>query len=360
MGFRFGKSFRIGKAFRINVSKSGIGASVGVPGFRVGVGPRGVQVSAGVPGTGFKYVSRSGWGHAQQASYHSQAPLYQQQTVQREVILADMLFHTERRAKQLTVIASEDKLVAAMWADEWLASVGGVTSDDFLQLEHKRAWSAAAGRLHTLGSVLQEPSASDLLRRVRGAQAEFLAIQQAVGDPQGPEARSSEFQQRAEAIAKVRTKGQVKLAIGLAVVGIFIILGALAAIGGADAGAMGCLGTLAVAVGLLPLTLGVRDLIECGDQENRLQTEVDGLEQTLTRWRAFAEHPQGGVLLDWFNREHPTYIRPLPNVDDMGPLGGSSPHVIERQVVLARCRYCKAMTPADGPACRNCGAGAFL
>ncbi len=60
MGVRFGKSIRVGKHFRINVSKSGIGASVGVKGLRVGTGPRGSRITATVPGTGISHSTRIG------------------------------------------------------------------------------------------------------------------------------------------------------------------------------------------------------------------------------------------------------------------------------------------------------------
>lgn len=55
MPIRFGKSIRLGKNFRLNLSKGGIGASVGVGGLRVGTGPRGNRISATVPGTGLSY-----------------------------------------------------------------------------------------------------------------------------------------------------------------------------------------------------------------------------------------------------------------------------------------------------------------
>jgi hypothetical protein len=56
MGFRFRKSIRLGKILRINLSKSGIGTSVGVPGYRVGIGPRGKRTTVSLPGTGLSYV----------------------------------------------------------------------------------------------------------------------------------------------------------------------------------------------------------------------------------------------------------------------------------------------------------------
>lgn len=59
MGFRFFKSIRLGKFIRLNISKSGVGGSIGVGGLRVGVGPRGPRLSADLPG-GLSYVKEFG------------------------------------------------------------------------------------------------------------------------------------------------------------------------------------------------------------------------------------------------------------------------------------------------------------
>lgn len=55
MGFRIQKSIRLGQFLRLNISKSGIGISAGIPGLRIGTGPRGAYFSAGLPGTGLSY-----------------------------------------------------------------------------------------------------------------------------------------------------------------------------------------------------------------------------------------------------------------------------------------------------------------
>lgn len=55
MGFTYRKSVGLGP-FRINVSKSGVGYSVGGPGFRTGVSSAGRRYSTfSVPGTGVSY-----------------------------------------------------------------------------------------------------------------------------------------------------------------------------------------------------------------------------------------------------------------------------------------------------------------
>lgn len=55
MGFRFHKSIGLGKFLRLNISKSGIGFSAGIPGLHLSTGPRGAFFTAGLPGTGLSY-----------------------------------------------------------------------------------------------------------------------------------------------------------------------------------------------------------------------------------------------------------------------------------------------------------------
>jgi len=60
MGFRYRKSIRIFPGVRINLSKTGIGASVGFKGFRLTKRADGrVQKTISLPGTGISYVDVS-------------------------------------------------------------------------------------------------------------------------------------------------------------------------------------------------------------------------------------------------------------------------------------------------------------
>ena len=73
MAFRFRKSIGRGP-FRINISKSGIGTSIGCKGYRVTKkAGGGFRSTASIPGTGLSYVSESGnsnknYGRPQSAS----------------------------------------------------------------------------------------------------------------------------------------------------------------------------------------------------------------------------------------------------------------------------------------------------
>ena len=62
MGFYYRKSVGLGP-FRVNVSKSGIGYSVGGSGFRTGISAHGRRYSTfNIPGTGLGYRTSKGQG----------------------------------------------------------------------------------------------------------------------------------------------------------------------------------------------------------------------------------------------------------------------------------------------------------
>jgi hypothetical protein len=62
VGWSYRKSLKAGP-FRVNVSKSGVGYSVGARGFRTGVRSSGRRyTSASIPGTGLRYTKTAGKG----------------------------------------------------------------------------------------------------------------------------------------------------------------------------------------------------------------------------------------------------------------------------------------------------------
>lgn len=61
MGFRYRKSIHLGGGFRINLSKSGVGYSWGIPGYRITKTAKGrTRRTYSIPGTGLSYVEESG------------------------------------------------------------------------------------------------------------------------------------------------------------------------------------------------------------------------------------------------------------------------------------------------------------
>ncbi len=62
MGFRFRRSLSIFPGFKINLSKSGVSATLGVAGANVNLNKDGLRGTIGVPGSGLSYqTSRLGY-----------------------------------------------------------------------------------------------------------------------------------------------------------------------------------------------------------------------------------------------------------------------------------------------------------
>jgi hypothetical protein len=53
---------RLGPLMRLNVSKSGLGLSLGVRGARVSINGAGVRTTVGAPGTGLSVINQRQWG----------------------------------------------------------------------------------------------------------------------------------------------------------------------------------------------------------------------------------------------------------------------------------------------------------
>ncbi|HKZ70630.1 MAG TPA: DUF4236 domain-containing protein [Anaerolineales bacterium] len=58
MPLRFNKRISLGKFLRLNISKSGVGVTLGPRGANVTVGPRGSRATVGIPGTGLSYTQK--------------------------------------------------------------------------------------------------------------------------------------------------------------------------------------------------------------------------------------------------------------------------------------------------------------
>lgn len=71
MGFRFRQVLRVIPGLRLNMSKSGVSASLGVQGTTVNLGKRGIRGTVGIPGSGVSYsklLLRSGGDGSSSAS----------------------------------------------------------------------------------------------------------------------------------------------------------------------------------------------------------------------------------------------------------------------------------------------------
>ena len=73
MPIYYRRSIHLGP-FRLNLSKSGIGYSLGSPLFRFGSGPRGTRISSSIPGTGIYYRKDYGRGISNRMSETEDLP----------------------------------------------------------------------------------------------------------------------------------------------------------------------------------------------------------------------------------------------------------------------------------------------
>lgn len=75
MGFRYRKSINLGAGFRVNLSKSGVGYSWGVPGYRITKTSHGkIRKTYSIPGTGISYVDNSSTSQKRSSGQIKQEP----------------------------------------------------------------------------------------------------------------------------------------------------------------------------------------------------------------------------------------------------------------------------------------------
>lgn len=324
----------------------------------------------------FVQWAQLGVAHAQLSELHSLNSQFQQQhNAQRhQAILGDMLFRTEQRAKQVSVIAASDPLVAAIFADEWLASISRVTPDAFTQVDHKRAWAAAFSRLQAVRATLDHPQARDDAHQARSAAADVRGIYAALGNAPNPDAQAGALQHEHDGLAKQSARAlTVGLALGAASIAIPVLMAIVGAIAdaivgkhqnvGVDTDAINAFGFL-IFLGLAAVAIyQLAQWSDSGTKAKRALAKLETFRQALGRLQAFQADPGRGGFLQRFYATHPAYGQALPNVDhmglDVGVAGPVSTHVVERQTVVTRCKYCGGLTPVDAKACQHCGAGNF-
>lgn len=114
MGFRIRKSINLGGGFRVNLSKSGVGYSWGVPGYRVTKTARGnVRKTYSVPGTGFSYVEESSNKNRGNPSNNTI-----QESIMKDIVSADI--ESYQPAEYKDFIISIEKILSLNKISNWL------------------------------------------------------------------------------------------------------------------------------------------------------------------------------------------------------------------------------------------------
>ncbi|NLY44738.1 MAG: DUF4236 domain-containing protein [Tissierella sp.] len=118
MGFRFRKSINLGGGFRVNMSKSGIGYSWGVPGYRVTKTAKGrTRKTYSIPGTGLSYVEESGNQQHHRGNNNSSSVYTNQEPIMKDIASAGI--ENYKPAEYKDFISSIEKVLLINKISSW-------------------------------------------------------------------------------------------------------------------------------------------------------------------------------------------------------------------------------------------------
>lgn len=140
MGFRFRQALRIFPGLRLNLSKSGVSASVGVQGATLNVGRKGIRGTVGVPGSGMSYSTmllRRGRGTGSPASPMNELSSSPEQVG--EIVMS-----------QTSEEASEEAVAALYLLTAHLVVESGKPSASWLQRQLQISYGDAADLIEQL------------------------------------------------------------------------------------------------------------------------------------------------------------------------------------------------------------------
>lgn len=282
-------------------------------------------------------------------------PLLLQQ--QRYQTLQQTLFETEQTARRVATTMAQDPFAAAVVAHYWLFQIRGIGPGDFPDIAHKRAWADAAG---TISAALQRGRAEwpRELQEYVSAMDRSKALRQQLGNNPSAHLRATE-----EAVAtttKRRRDNGLYLKAGIACAVATIPVGVVAELVARNKGQTGaCFMTLLLLAGvaLVAHSLSGRGSAKRAAEEAALR--LAAARADVQALQSFLADPRGGAYLERVWREHPLITEQADIY--AGPPSSAVPsvhvyeRVVERQVVVTRCRFCSQMTET-GTHCTNCGA----
>lgn len=114
MGFRMRKSINLGGGVRVNLSKKGVGYSVGTKGYRVTKkAGGGIRTTASLPGTGISYIKETGSGKKRKATHAEGTVVTGTQTSKKSrLTAADRRDPKKAIAKYQNCLESRMKMIA--------------------------------------------------------------------------------------------------------------------------------------------------------------------------------------------------------------------------------------------------------
>lgn len=183
-----------------------------------------------------------------------------------------------------------------------------------------------------------------------------------------------------------RRRKEIRTNLALAAASFCILILAAAR----DLEPVGVLATLGLLIWLVLALVSFMHWLGARANERKAQKTYDSLEHVHQMAHAFVAHPEGGGFLVRLTHEHPLLFQaPVArtatfevrhSVGDLGferalaelegamrDLGSGfasrnrapAERVVERQIVVTRCKFCRGMTPVDASTCQHCGAPGF-
>lgn len=283
--------------------------------------------------------------------------------------LSQALFETEQMAKRVALTFPQDAFAAAIISYDWLVVISGIEPANFSKIEHKRAFfDARQTLLNAYRRAELDPPLGNMVGQYLQCRLQLDALLHAMdGDPNAFIARARYQYSIASAEPKESSTGRKRSSTGPTMVFVGILfLSILFAFLGSTA--------LASVTFLYMLLAGFVALVSslsstsAKSQKDHAERRFAIQNQTIQAYESFMANPNAGGFLRRIWNEHPLlFNEPIPSPDAPSePRASQLPvqtyverRVIEKRIVVTRCRFCQQMTPVDGMSCQNCGAPGF-
>lgn len=251
------------------------------------------------------------------------------------------LHETEQRARRVSSVEQHDVFAAAVLAREWLSNVHGLEAGQFHDLHAKRAVTEALEYLQRVahpGPALEGDIAAYFARMDHLARFRRVAGE----DP-------ARYVDEARRRFEQQGTGLLWL-IGIVPCALLGLL-MLASPSPGSAIVFAVLGS--------PFVIA---LMNARQKKTALERELRERNETGRSYQAFLTAADGFLWLQRMWAEHRLLFEAAPVVpasgrSHAGPL--VERHVVERQIVVVRCRFCRQLSPVDRPTCEHCGAAGF-
>jgi hypothetical protein len=261
--------------------------------------------------------------------------------------LHQALYETEQMAGRVSATLSQDLFSAATLSRSWMLRVAGLGPQSFSDFNAKRAWSSAF-------AVLDGAARAAANDQRLGAEVDaYLQLMESLASfrrRMGAEAEPYVARFRSSLLSTMRGKGMAIVA------------------GFCSAAAVLLFALDRVAFAVVVLALGVALVVAALDANAKWRVAKKNLasaEAFAALYHQFQLDPLRGEWLRRMWAEHVLLFNaPVPQAPpSSGHAAASQVYVerklVERQVVVVRCRFCSQLTPVDRPSCEHCGSPGF-